>query len=495
MISSIRLLLVLSIAWVLTSCSDANSSVEVSMITPALGTGDSSSLIQPSQLSAGEIDDNSQWEHHIDYRDDFLQWYSNRVRDVDVSERQIITVADAQGLPVMGARILIYGDQELITETRTYANGSSLFFPSAWVHSEQDFQIVVQKEDSAVEFTLEPQSSSAWRVELDSVQQPNVTQLDILFLLDATGSMGDEIAQLQNNILSISTQVNQFQGNVDVRYGLVIYRDRGDDYVVRTFNFVDDVERFQTQLNAVRAAGGGDKPESLNEGLHAAIQNVNWRGDNAIKLVFLVADAPPHLDYPNDYDYSQEMIAAAWQGIKIFSIASSGLPLDGEFVFRQLAQYTMGRFIFLTYQNGTSGQAGTERTDLTAGNDGNYTVEQLDELVLKLIEEEVAASQIPVDSSIFSPQVTQTTVRAKNVLPASFALVRPQVQQTIIVEQPVRPQAVPPLQSSPGSVSFLLVIVMVAVICLLIGYNFSASQRVEKRKRKNDESVLEVEDW
>ena len=101
----------------------------------------------------------------------------------------------------------------------------------------------------------------------------------------------------------------------------------------------------------MKADGGGDYPESLNQALHEAVNDMRWR-DDAIRLVFLVADAPPHLDYPQDEDYAVEMVRARQKGIKIFSVASSGLDDQGEYVFRQLAQQTMGKFIFILYATG-----------------------------------------------------------------------------------------------------------------------------------------------
>src|SRR5690606_17566355 len=109
-----------------------------------------------------------------------------------------------------------------------------------------------------------------------------------------------EIAQLQGNILTISDQIDALPANVDVRYGLVSYRDRGDAYVTRVTDFTDSVTEFQENLLRVVAAGGGDYPESLNEGLDMALNAVEWRTGDTIRLVFLVADAPPHVDYQDD---------------------------------------------------------------------------------------------------------------------------------------------------------------------------------------------------
>ena len=208
-----------------------------------------------------------------------------------------------------------------------------------------------------------------------------------MFLVDATGSMADEIAKIQDTIFDVAAQIDALPGNPSARYGLVTYRDRGDSYVTRINDFTPDVTEFSRNLDMVRAGGGGDYPESLNEGFHNALHDVEWRGAEAVKLIFLVADAPPHLDYAQDFDYAVEMDTAARRGIKIFPIASSGLDDQGEYIFRQIAQYTQGRFIFLTYAGPTNGGA---PGDETTHHVDDYSVENLDQLLVRLVEAELA---------------------------------------------------------------------------------------------------------
>ena len=105
-----------------------------------------------------------------------------------------------------------------------------------------------------------------------------------------------------------------------------------------------------------------------------------------MRLIFLVADAPPHLDYEQDFAYDKELVEAVRRGIKIIPIASSGLDDQGEYIYRQIAQYTGGYFIFLAYEETPqpSGEPGT--THHVEG----YTVEALDDLVVRLITDELA---------------------------------------------------------------------------------------------------------
>jgi Mg-chelatase subunit ChlD len=354
---------------------------------------------QAEPLKAGEVDDNAQWDDYLLYRRDYR---GPRVHDRDISERYIIEVTDGQGRPVLGANVRFYlpGQQrEEIYSARTYATGRTLFHPRAMsdlaLAQVDSFVVEVQKDNLLEQFSLtrfEAQAATAftdrWTVTMDLPQQQlESLNLDVLFLVDATGSMADEIAKIQSTIFDVSAQIDALPEHPSVRYGMVTYRDRGDSFVTRSYEFTPDVRDFAQDLNTVFAEGGDDYPEALNEALHEAIHGVEWRGDDTVQLVFLIADAPPHLDYAQDFDYAEEMEVAARRGIKIFPIASSGLDDQGEYIFRQLAQFTEGRFIFLTYEGPSNGGApGAETTHHVE----DYSVENLDDLLVRLVEEELA---------------------------------------------------------------------------------------------------------
>ena len=357
-------------------------------------------VIPPDQqfigpLQAGEIDDNQDFAEYLQYRTDFHKFLGYPVTEVDISERHIIQVTTEGGLPVLGAEVLIYDGQSLVTALRTTATGRAYFFPLAYpaFADAQSYAVTVQKGRVSEAFTLIRGSRDAtWPVMLGVRPARPPVKLDVLFLIDATGSMGDEIDELKNNILSISAQIEALPSNPDVRFGLVHYRDRGDAYVVRRADFTGNVQAFQRDLMDVQAAGGGDDPESLNEALYNAVERMSWRVDDTVSLIFLVADAPPHLDYPQDYSYADAMMIAAERGIKIFPIGSR---LDGadayqkqaEYIFRQLAQFTGGHFIFLTYEDTpqSSGEPGTEYSVP----EGSYSVQDLDALVVRLVQDEL----------------------------------------------------------------------------------------------------------
>ena len=341
-------------------------------------------IYQNPALRAGSVDDNAEWDDYLLYRLRFAEWGIS-VHDIDVSQRHIIQVTNEQGQPVLGAKVTIFDDAgQKLAMMRTCADGRALFFPLASINPEaQSYQVRVEKGSAEVTFPID-RSHRDHPVTLEVRSASSPVRLDVHFLIDATGSMSDEIQQLKENMITISERIHALPSNPDVRFGMTIYRDRGDLFISRTFDFTPDIETFTSELAKVVAEGGGDYPESLNEGLHNAIHLPEWRMEETVSLIFLVADAPPQLIYANDYDYAEEVFEAVERGIKIFPLASSGLDDQGEYIFRQLAQISSGKFLFLTY--GAGGAPGDE----TSHHVDDYSVLSLDELVVRLVEEELA---------------------------------------------------------------------------------------------------------
>ena len=81
------------------------------------------------------------------------------------------------------------------------------------------------------------------------------------------------------------------------------------------------------------------------------------------------------------------MLAARGKGIKVFGVGASGLDTQGEYVQRQIAQYTGGRFVFLTYRQATNPASGPGRE--TVHEVSNYSVDTLDRLIVRLVSEEL----------------------------------------------------------------------------------------------------------
>jgi Mg-chelatase subunit ChlD len=178
-------------------------------------------------------------------------------------------------------------------------------------------------------------------------------KVDLVFALDTTGSMSGLIEGAKNKIWSIASFVARAQPTPDVRVGLVGYRDIGDAYVTRVFDLDADLDRVYRRLLSFRADGGGDTPEHVARALDEAVHKMSWSqaGGNAVRLIYLVGDAPPHLDYQDGYDYAKAARAAAAKGIQIHAIRCGTDP-DTATYWRRIASLGHGEFLTIDQDGG-----------------------------------------------------------------------------------------------------------------------------------------------
>jgi Mg-chelatase subunit ChlD len=156
-----------------------------------------------------------------------------------------------------------------------------------------------------------------------SSQRPVV---DVVFVLDTTGSMAGLIETAKEKIWSIASTMASAQPRPDIRIGLVGYRDRGDEYVTRIIDLSGDLDSVYASLMEFQAGGGGDTPESVNKALYEAVHRMSWsKANQAYQTIFLVGDAPPHMDY-NEVQYPATIAAANEKGIVINTIQSGNVP-------------------------------------------------------------------------------------------------------------------------------------------------------------------------
>jgi hypothetical protein len=212
-------------------------------------------------------------------------------------------------------------------------------------------------------------------------------QLDIQLVIDTTGSMGDELAYLQSELDSIAKQVHDRYPDLQPRWSLVLYRDKGDDYVTRKTNFTTDLAKFRAELGKQSADGGGDFPEAVIAGLDAGLSQ-SWRDTaDVARLMFWVADAPPH---PGEGDDLATLARrAARLGVHVYPIASSGIDDPTEYQMRATAQLTGGRYLFLTDDSGIGGSHDVPQIPC-------YSVTRLDRAVIRMIETELSGQRAPV---------------------------------------------------------------------------------------------------
>ena len=346
-------------------------------------------------VTVGMVDDNADFGAYRQYTARSRVEYS----PLDVSERHLLQVRDAQGRPVPDAAITVRAEGgQAAAWLRTDSAGRAWLHPNSFdPQGSARYRVSVQQEaassgpgagqPASASATLRRGQKSALEITLPQARPPDAARLDLLFMVDATGSMDDEIDKLKRSLHDIVRQLAQLPSQPDLCLGLVAYRDQGDDFYVRGWDFTNDTDAFQRVLEQLQAGGGSDMPEAMNAALHTAVQQMSWRGPGVSRMLIALADAPPHLD-TDEPPYPPQLLAAAGKGIKIFGVGASGLNAQGEFIQRQMAQYTGGRFIFLTYARAGDAQSGPGRE--TVHDVQNYSVQTLDALIVRLVRDELA---------------------------------------------------------------------------------------------------------
>lgn len=204
------------------------------------------------------------------------------------------------------------------------------------------------------------------------------SKVDIAFVVDATGSMGDEIEFLKFGLEDVIRNSYSRYSNLDLKVGSVFYRDMGDEYVTRHIDFQSDLLKVLNFVKLQKDGGGGDMPEAVDSALDVALNQLSWRADARTRLLFLVLDAPPHAEKKNAI---RELIKkAAAMGIRIIPVACSGSTQDNEFLLRTMALATNGTYTFLTDKSGVGNKHLAPTTD-------SYTVEYLNTLLKKIINQ------------------------------------------------------------------------------------------------------------
>ena len=182
-----------------------------------------------------------------------------------------------------------------------------------------------------------------------AIAKPTV---EVAFVLDTTGSMGGLIEGAKRKIWSIATTIVDTNPDADIRIGLVAYRDIGDDYVTKTFDLTTDIQDIYGNLLALNARGGGDWPESVNEALDVAVNKLQWsKNGDTRRIVFLVGDAPPHMDYAQDTKYPVTLAVAKQRDI-IVNAVQAGAANDTARVWQDIAQLGGGRYIPIPQDGG-----------------------------------------------------------------------------------------------------------------------------------------------
>ncbi len=177
--------------------------------------------------------------------------------------------------------------------------------------------------------------------------------IELVFVIDTTGSMGGLIDGAKQKIWGIVNEVMKSPSKPEVRMGLVAYRDHGDAYITQVLPVTRDLDKVYSTLMAYKAEGGGDTPEDVRQALADGVHKVGWssRSPNLAQILFLVGDAPPHDDYGNEPDTIASVSAAVKAGIIVNTIQCGSIPGTSD-VWKKISRSGEGQYFAIAQDGG-----------------------------------------------------------------------------------------------------------------------------------------------
>ena len=177
--------------------------------------------------------------------------------------------------------------------------------------------------------------------------------IELVFVIDTTGSMGGLIEGAKQKVWGIVNEVMKSPTKPEVRMGLVAYRDHGDAYVTQVLPVTRDLDKVYNTLMGYKAEGGGDTPEDVRQALSDGVRKAGWspRSPNIAQIIFLVGDAPPHDDYSNEPDTIASASEAVRAGIIVNTIQCGNLPGTGD-VWKAIGRAGEGQYFAIAQDGG-----------------------------------------------------------------------------------------------------------------------------------------------
>ena len=336
--------------------------------------------IQPQGglVTAGEWNDLNNWDFYQKtlmkepfkgFPDDW-QMYTNH---------RIAVALTAKNKPAANATVTLFRNDTPIWTAKTDNLGRAELWVGAFQkEKELNPTLLRLKVNEQWVSTATISETQVNRIALDETLPSPTNQVQIAFMVDATGSMGDELEFLKMDLKKVINEVQKTNTQLKISTGTVFYRDEGDEYVVKHSPFTEDINQTIEFISQQRADGGGDFPEAVDKAL-VQLNQLQWQPEARTRIAFLVLDAPPHNKPAVISSIQYSVKTAAASGIKLIPVVASGIDKTTEFLMRFIAMYTNGTYVFITDHSGI----GNKHLEPSVG---EYQVEKLSDLMVRLIK-------------------------------------------------------------------------------------------------------------
>ena len=336
--------------------------------------------IQPQGglVTAGEWNDLDNWafyqktlmkEPFKGFPDDW-QMYTNH---------RIAVAITAKNKPAANATVTLFRNDTPIWTAKTDNLGRAELWVGAFQkEKELNTALLRLKVNEQWVSTAAISETQVNRIAFDETLPSPTNQVQIAFMVDATGSMGDELEFLKMDLKKVINEVQKTNTQLKISTATVFYRDEGDEYVVKHSPFTEDINQTIEFISQQRADGGGDFPEAVDKAL-VQLNQLQWQPEARTRIAFLVLDAPPHNKPAVISSIQYSVKTAAASGIKLIPVVASGIDKTTEFLMRFIAMYTNGTYVFITDHSGI----GNKHLEPSVG---EYQVEKLSDLMVRLIK-------------------------------------------------------------------------------------------------------------
>ena len=348
-------------------------------------------------LTAGEWNDLDNWSKHWTdlLNDGEIDSYQTTYGFYPKS-RYTVLLTNTDDFPVIDAAVTLTNAKgETIWEGRTDNTGKTELWFGLFDKNQQAPELSAYATIDGKKQILgkvQPSESGLNRFTINRKCQSS-QKVDIVWAVDATGSMGDEIEYLKTELLDVIGRVKNINPGLSMRMGSVFYKDVTDEYLVKSSGLSPDISKTVDYIRQQFAGGGGDYPEAVHSALEEAIYRQDWSSDAVARICFLVLDASPHEDPEIIASIQRSIKEAAKKGIRIVPVSASGIQKDTEFLLKFFGLATNGTYLFLTDHSGIGGKHIEATTD-------EYKVELLNNLLVRIISQYTSVSSCDGKSQV-----------------------------------------------------------------------------------------------